>query len=131
MPAGTFLLVTVVTGLLVVGIGVVVARQRRRDSQSVRRPAQWSSAVSTTRAPDTATVTAVAAVVVAAVAASVAGPTAVVYGGLGALVVGFFAWGVYSLGRSRGLPRAHSVGLSAWLFGVVLVGAVAVKLLVA
>lgn len=127
MPVETFLLVTAVTGLLVVGIGIAVARLRRRDAG---RSARHASVVGATGAPDLATLAAVAAVVVVAGVASVAGPGAVVYGGLAALVVGFFAWGVYSLGRSRGLPRAHSVGLSAWLFGVVLVGAVAVKLLV-
>ncbi|MEF8856076.1 MAG: hypothetical protein V5A16_01505 [Haloplanus sp.] len=131
MPATTFLLVTVVTGLLVVGTGLVIARRRRHDSPSNRRPARWAAAAGATGGPDTATVAVVAAIVVAVVATSVVGPSAVVYGGLGAMVVGFFAWGVYTLGRSRGLPRAHSVGLSAWLFGVVLVGDVAVVLLVA
>jgi len=130
MPLGTFLLVTVVTGLLLVGCGFVVARLRRRDASALGRPARRVSAVGATEGSNAATLAVLGAVVVTAIAARVAGPSAVVYGGLAALVVGFFAWGVYSLGRSRGLPRAHSVGLSAWLFGVVLVGLVAAKLVV-
>ena len=45
------------------------------------------------------------------------------------LIAAYLTWGVYHIARVRGLPRAHSVGLSAWVFGVVLVGTVAVKLL--
>lgn len=122
MPTGTFLLVTVVSGLLLVGVGVVIARHRRHDAPAVSRVA--------VRASDTGTIAVVVATVAVVAAAGVAGAEAVVFAGLAALVFGFFAWGVYSLGRSRGLPRAHSVGLSAWLFGVVLIGVIAVKLLV-
>jgi len=45
------------------------------------------------------------------------------------LLAAFFAWGTYHIGRAHGLPQAHSVGLSAWLFAVVLVGVIAAKLL--
>jgi hypothetical protein len=48
-----------------------------------------------------------------------------------AAVIGFFAWGVYNLASSRGLPTAHSVALSAWTVGVVLVGLVALNLVIA
>lgn len=48
-----------------------------------------------------------------------------------AAVTGYFAWGVYHTARTRGLPVAHAVGLSAWLVGVLLVGIVAVNLVVA
>lgn len=46
-----------------------------------------------------------------------------------ATIAAYFAWGVYNIARVRGLPVAHSVGLSAWLFAVLLVAAIAVQLL--
>jgi hypothetical protein len=45
------------------------------------------------------------------------------------LIAAYLTWGVYNIARVRGLPLAHSIGLSAWVFAVVLVGVVAVKLL--
>lgn len=47
-----------------------------------------------------------------------------------AAFAGYFAWGVYHTARTRGLPVAHAVGLSAWLVGVLLVGVVATNLVV-
>jgi hypothetical protein len=48
---------------------------------------------------------------------------------IAALLLAYLSWGVYYMARVRGLPRAHSVGLSAWVFGVMLVAVVAGKLL--
>ncbi|MFB6101005.1 MAG: hypothetical protein ABEJ73_00380 [Haloplanus sp.] len=134
MPGDTFLLVTVVTGLVVVGAGLLVARLRRSEHparrSSSRRALTLSGAGTTGVHPDTPAVGVVTLAVVVAAVAIVTGPRAVVFAALPALLLAFFTWGIYSLARSRGLPRAHSVGLSAWLFGVVLIGVVVVKLLV-
>jgi hypothetical protein len=74
------------------------------------------------------------AVLVAAgfvVAAAVVGPDPMVFvAAVGALVLGYFAWGVYYLGRSHGLGNAHAVGLSAFFVSWVAVLVIAVKLLV-
>jgi hypothetical protein len=123
MPLEGFLTITVVTGLLVLAVALLVARSRRTGGYVFERDRPT---------PDRSTLALVAVVVVAALLGAVAllvDPVAVVYLALAALVVGFGAWGVYSLARFRGLPPAHSVGLSAWLFGVVLIGVVTVKLL--
>lgn len=50
-------------------------------------------------------------------------------GAMGLLLVGYFSWGVYYLGRSRGMGKAHAIGLSAWMFTMVLTVVVSVKLL--
>lgn len=47
---------------------------------------------------------------------------------LGALLVGYLGWGVYYMSRARGFPVAHSVGLSAWVLGVLLIAGIAGKL---
>lgn len=48
---------------------------------------------------------------------------------IGLLLVGYLGWGVYYMGRVRGLPRAHSVGLSAFVFGLVVTAVIAGQLL--
>lgn len=48
---------------------------------------------------------------------------------IGTLVAGYFAWGVYYLGRSHGMGKAHAVGLSAWFFSLVMAAGIGVKLL--
>lgn len=50
---------------------------------------------------------------------------------IGVLVAGYFAWGIYYLGRSHGMGKAHAVGLSAWFFSILLAAGIGVKLLVA
>jgi len=50
---------------------------------------------------------------------------------IGTLVAGYFAWGVYYLGRSHGVGKAHAVGLSAWFFSLVMAAGLGVKLLLA
>lgn len=65
-------------------------------------------------------------------AAAVLGQDPMVFvAAIGTLVAGYFAWGVYYLGRSHGLGKAHAVGLSAWFFSLVLALGIAVKLLLA
>lgn len=64
-------------------------------------------------------------------ATAVVGPDPMVFvAAVAALVVGYFAWGVYYLGRSHGLGNAHAVGLSAFFVSWVAVLGVAAKLLV-
>lgn len=70
-------------------------------------------------------------VVVVVAAATVLENPVLVFGAVVPLLLfAYFGWGVYHMARSRGLPRAHSVGLSAWLVGVLLVGVVATNLLI-
>jgi hypothetical protein len=138
MPAAEFLLVTVVTGLLLIGVGVALARRRSVDRsaflvgaevasrRALPAPAGGTGGVRS----DVVSLAVVVGVVVLAGVAAVVGPMMLALAAAPALVVGYFAWGIYSLARSRGFPRAHAVGVSAWLFGVVLVGVVAAKLLV-
>lgn len=48
---------------------------------------------------------------------------------LGAVLVGYLTWGVYYMSRARGLPVAHSVGMSAFILGMLLIAGIAGKLL--
>jgi hypothetical protein len=85
---------------------------------------------SSTVRSDTVGLGLVALLAVFLVATAVVDTALVAVVALATAILGYFAWGVYSLARLRGLPRAHAVGLSVWLFGVVLIGVVAVQLLV-
>ena len=49
----------------------------------------------------------------------------------GVLLVGYLVYGTYDSARSRGLHSAQAALLSAWLFGSLIVVAIAAKLLVA
>jgi hypothetical protein len=128
MASTSLLGLAAVMGVVLVVAAAGVARLRRRDSY---RPTfgdiapDDGSALSSDAAALAATV-----LVVAVVAAAVVLENAVLV--FGAVVPGllfaYFGWGVYHMARSRGLPRAHSVGLSAWLVGVLLVGVVATNL---
>jgi hypothetical protein len=63
--------------------------------------------------------------------AAVVGPDPMVFvAAVAALVVAYFAWGVYYLGRSHGLGNAHAVGLSAFFVSWIAVLGIAAKLLV-
>lgn len=125
---------TAVMGLLLVGAAVVIARIQRRSIGTSTLGSRRDSAVEVADSPlesDTLAL-AVAGVLVVFAAAAVyldAG-TLLAVAVAAALLAGFFAWGVYNVARARGLPQAHSVGLSAWMFTVVLVAIIAVKLLV-
>lgn len=140
MPSGEILVSTVVMGVLLVGAAAAVARTRRREEYTprLRAPGRGVAALTGETADSTGvpwdTVALATAVVVAvgAGAAIVLGAGTMILAAIAPLLVAaYFAWGVYSLGRARGLPHAHAIGLSAWLFGFVLVGGIAVKLLVA
>lgn len=140
MLSGEFLVSTAVMGVLLVGAAFAVARLRRREQYTPQlRPAGRGVAALTGETADSPGVPwntlALAAAVTIAVAAGVAilldaGPM-ILAAVAPLLIAAYFAWGVYSMGRARGLPRAHAVGLSAWLFGFLLVAGIAVKLLVA
>ncbi|WP_251341691.1 hypothetical protein [Haloplanus halophilus] len=133
MASRGFLVVSVVMGLLSVGAAVVVARSRRRETPArpslPGRRAPALAAGSAGRRSDAAALGAVAALAAFLGVAAVVDAVLAVIVALSATVVGYFAWGMYSLARARGLPRAHAVGLSAWLFALVLIGVLAVKLL--
>lgn len=129
MTAAGFLLVTVVTGVLLAGIGVAIARMRRAEGYVP----VWRRLDAAPGGPAGIGPVLVAlgvVVVLAAVALAVADPLTVALLAGPMLVVAYLLWGIYVLARSRGLPRAHSVGLSTWVIGVVLIGVIAVQLLV-
>jgi hypothetical protein len=140
MALAESLVSTVVMGVLLVGAAAVVARMRRRESYEPRFHAAGES-VAALRGETTASqgvdldtvalVTAVLVAVVAVAAIALDAGTMVLTAVLPGLLAVYFAWGVYSLGRSRGLPRAHSIGLSLWVFGIVLTAVIAGKLLLA
>lgn len=46
----------------------------------------------------------------------------------GVLLGAYLLWGTYSSARFRGLPSAHAALVSAWLFGILSVAAIAIKL---
>lgn len=132
--AAEFLLVTVVMGVLLVGAGVAIARIRRSDRSAstagaVGRQLPARAGATDAGHSDTLGLALVVLLLGIAVIGAATDPVAAVFVALPALLGGYFAWGIYSLARARGIPRAHSIGVSAWLFGVVLVGVLAVKLL--
>lgn len=134
MPNDALLISTVVMGLLLVGAALGTARLRKRpryepefqsashDGPVEPEVADWiqSNAVLLGTAALLAVFVAAVLLGDGAIALVVVTPV---------LIAAYLTWGVYNIARVRGLPRAHSVGLSAWMFGVVLVGTVAVKLL--
>jgi hypothetical protein len=131
MTAAGFLFVTVVMGVLLAGTGVAIARMRRGEAYAP----VWRRLDEASGRPDgigagPALVALGVLVVLVAVALAVADPLIVALLAGPMLVVAYLAWGIYVLARSRGLPQAHSVGLSTWVIGVVLIGAIAVQLLV-
>jgi hypothetical protein len=139
MAAQELLLVSAVTGLLVVGAAAGIARLRHREGIPYPAgravPALAGGATGTDGRSDAPALAAVVLVLVLVFVfvgvAAVVDALTMMYVSLALMVVGFFALGVYHMARVRGLPTAHAVGLSTWLFGVVLVGVVALKLLLA
>lgn len=135
MAVQEFLLVSVVTGLLVVVAAVGVARLRRGkvpprpSSRGV--PVFAAGATGTDGRSDAVGLAAVVLLLVLVGVATVVDALAMMFVLLALVVVGFFSWGMYHLARVRGLPKAHAVGLSAWLFGAILTGVVALHLLLA
>jgi hypothetical protein len=131
MTAAGFLLVTVVMGVLLAGTGIAIARMRRGESSV---PVRWRSDAASGRPDGTGIGPVVAAfglvAVLVAVSLAIADPLTVALLAGPMLVVAYLMWGIYVLGRSRGLPKAHSVGLSTWIIGIVLIGLIAVQLLV-
>ena len=136
MTNEALLVSTVVMGLLLVGAALGTTRMRKRPRYAPRFGSAGRDGLAEQGVAGRVRSNAVfigLAALLAVFAAGVLlgdGTVAAVVAAL-ALFAGYFTWGVYHIARVRGLPRAHSVGLSAWVFGVVLVGGVAVKLLLA
>lgn len=127
MSSAVLLVSTAVMGVLLVGAAIAVSRLRKRaDYQPSFGTSQDDRLVDSD-----AFAFGLAALVVAVVGAAVAldDPGLVLLAVAPGLLVAYFAWGVYHVARGRGFPRAYAVGLSAWLFGVLLVFSVALKLL--
>lgn len=114
-------------GVLLVGAAVGVSRLRKRENYQPSFGAGHDGRF----VESDAFAFGLAALVVAAVGAAVAldDPGLVLLAVAPALIVAYFAWGVYHVARGRGFPQAYAVGLSAWAFGVLLAFSVALKLL--
>jgi hypothetical protein len=133
MASPALLVSTVVMGVLLVALAVTSTRfeqgggYRPHLAEHLGRGPDASSLVSSN-----AFALALAALLLVVLGAGVATGNAglVLLAVPPAAVAGYFAWGVYHTARTRGLPVAHAVGLSAWLVGVLLVGVVATNLVV-
>lgn len=137
MAIGALVVGSVVLGLLVVAVvAVASSRQGARSySQSLNAKAQGVAVgvgeSSGVRA-DQWTMAGLVVIATGLVAAMLVVRDPVVFlGAIGVLLVGFFVFGVYHLGRSHGMGTAHAIGLSAWFLSILLAVGVAVKLLVA
>jgi hypothetical protein len=131
MTAAGFLVVTVVMGILLAGTGIAIARMRRGESYvPVRRRSGAASGRPDGTGVGPVVVVFGAVVGLVAVGLAVADPLTVTLLAGPTLVVAYLMWGIYALARSRGLPKAHSVGLSTWMIGIVLIGLIAVQLLI-
>lgn len=136
MASAGLLAITAVMGVLLVGAAYATSRLSQRGSY---RPALAAAGIGAQTDSDGGVVTsdefalALAALLVVLVGAAVAlgNGTLVLYAVVPLLIVAYFTWGVYHMARARGLPKAHSVGVSAWLFGVLVVGVVALNLVFA
>lgn len=128
---------TAVMGVLVVVVLVLVTRANAVRSYSHTLGARARGVTggvaqqSGVRMDATATAILLAVVGFVAAAATLGQDPMVFVAAIATLVAGYFAWGVYHLGRSHGMGTAHAVGLSAWFVSMLLVAGIAVKLLVA
>lgn len=135
MANGALLVVAAVMGVLLVGAAFGTTRLRKRVAYRPKLEAAGAGLVrrdeSSSGVESNTVAFGLAALLVALVAVAVVlGDGALVLLAVApVLVAGYFSWGVYHMARSRGLPKAHAVGLSAWLFGVLGVGVVALNLL--
>jgi small-conductance mechanosensitive channel len=134
MPNDALLVSTVAMGLLLVGAALGVARLQKRPDYTPRfHPARRGELVEggvASQIRSNAVLLGTAALLVALVAGFMLGDgTIALLIVTPLLIAAYLTWGVYNIARVRGLPLAHSIGLSAWVFAVVLVGVVAVKLL--
>jgi hypothetical protein len=137
MAAVTLLVSTLVMGLLLAVILVAVTRRGTKRSYSVALSGGGggrSNVESTAPGVSENWMLALVGVIVLAAlgAAVVFADGGLVFGGLvAALLLAYLSWGIYQSARYRGLPSAHSVGLTVWVVGIVLSAAIGVKLLLA
>jgi len=128
---------TAIMGVLVLAVVVAVTRASAVRSYShtlgvrARGVAGGVRRQSGVRMDATSVAVLVAVVGFVAAAATLGQDPMVFVAAIATLVAGYFAWGVYHLGRSHGMGTAHAVGLSAWFVSMLLVAGLAVKLLVA
>jgi hypothetical protein len=135
MASGVLVVSSVLFAVLVVGIVVFV--DRRQDSRSyshslrvrARSVAGGVGEASGVRVDPRMMFALVVLAGVLVGAMVVVREPIVFLGAIALLLVGYFAWGVYYLGRSRGLGTAHAVGLSAWFLMLLLTAVVSGQLL--
>ncbi|WP_277553097.1 hypothetical protein [Halobaculum limi] len=143
MVSTTYLVSTVVTGLVLVGVGAYLAR-----AFAWRELASGAAVTTTGRADGAAALSGegrtsarlplalggVGVVVVfASIGALVAGEAAVlgaVVGFFGGLLALYVTWGVYHICRARGMSYAQAVGAGVWLLSMVLLIGIVAQLLV-
>lgn len=140
MAESTYIASTVVTGLLLLVVWTFVGRiedwRRYASVPDENRPVRRSDAETTERT--TVWVAAFLVIVLSVGGGAVllvsdpeilAGSKLIALGGaLAALVGGYLLWGVYDAVRFRGFGNAFAVLASAWAAGLLLVAAVALKL---
>lgn len=136
MPNEALLVSTVAMGLLLVGAGLATTRTRKRPDYIPKfhpggRGDRRASGVWGFLRSNAVLLGAAALLALLAAGVLLGDGTLALVVVTPLLIAAYLTWGVYHIGRVRGLPQAHSIGLSAWVFGVVLVGIVAVKLLLA
>lgn len=132
MASTTFLLSTAVMGVLIVALALGARRFLKRSEYEPQFRRTESEPAGRSLGTDVV-MGALVLIVVAIIGAGLAlGQMELILLGIPAVaVIGYIAWGVYHMAQSRGLPFAHSVALSAWLVGVLLVGVIALNLLMA
>ena len=142
MAESTYIASTVVTGLFLLAVWVLVGRveNRRRyalETDGKRLPRRRNDAATESATTWVAAFLLVAlavgggAVLLVSDAGLLPGSEWVALGSaFAALVGGFLLWGVYDAVRFRGFGNAFAVLASAWMAGLLLVAAVALKLVV-
>jgi hypothetical protein len=139
MAASAYLTSALVTGALLLTVWVLVTRMENWRSYELSTPNLAGDQGSLADSPAAWTAGFLLMTLVAGggavllvsdveLAAAVGGGVAIA-GVFGAFLLGYLIYGTYDSARSRGLHSAQAALLSAWLFGSLIVVAIAAKLL--
>lgn len=140
MAGLTYLVSTLVMGVVLVGVWFVVARLRHWERYSLpATDAQASRATRAAKTPGTWTVGFLLAAFLAGGGAillvsdlgasiALASPVVLLSAVFALLLVGYLLWGVYHAVRVRGLGSAQAALAGVWTLGLLFVGAIAVTL---
>lgn len=141
MAESTYLASALATGVLLLGVWALVSRLenwRSYDAAPGRRDRETESGDAATSwivgfVAVTLAVGGLAVLVVsdASLAAALGGGWVALVAAFGVLLGGFLLWGAYNSVRHRGYHSAQAALMSAWVFGSLVVAAIAVKLVLA